>query len=103
LLIAGVIPGIIVGVFLAAMIYIWVWISPQHAPATFRTPPAERRASLIRVWPSLLLILLVLIMLYTGIATPTEIGALGALLAAIIGAAFGRLTVAESIDALKQT
>ena len=103
LLVAGVIPGVIVGVFLAAMIYGWVWLSPQHAPATFRTPPAERRASLVRVWPSLLLILLVLIMLYTGIATPTEIGALGALLAAVIGAAFGRLTMAEAIDALKQT
>jgi tripartite ATP-independent transporter DctM subunit len=103
LLVAGVVPGVIVGVLLAAMIYGWVWLSPQHAPATFRTPTAERRASLVRVWPSLLLILLVLIMLYTGIATPTEIGALGALLAALIGAAFGRLTVAEAIDALKQT
>src|SRR5205814_9687422 len=39
LLIAGVIPGIIVGVFLAAMIYIWGWLSPHHAPATCRTPP----------------------------------------------------------------
>src|SRR3954454_193591 len=103
LLVAGVIPGVIVGVLLAAMIYGWVWLSPQHAPEAFRTPRAARRASLIRVWPSLLLILLVLIMLYTGIATPTEIGALGALLAAVIGAAFGHLTVAESIDALKQT
>ena len=48
----------------------------------------------MRVWPSLLLIVLVLLMLYTGVATPTEIGALGALLAAVIGAVFGRLTVA---------
>src|SRR6476661_6755285 len=103
LLVAGVIPGIIVGILLAAMIYGWVRLSPQHAPATFRTPPAERRASLVRVWPSLLLIGLILIMLYTGIATPTEIGALGAALAAIIGAVFGRLTVPEAVDALKQT
>ena len=35
--------------------------------------------------------------------SPSEIGALGALLAAIIGALFGRLTWAEAIDALKQT
>jgi tripartite ATP-independent transporter DctM subunit len=103
LLVAGVVPGILVGIFLAAMIYIWVRVSPHHAPEAFRTPAAERRASLLRVWPSLLLILLVLMMLYTGIATPTEIGALGALLAAVIGAAFGRLTWPESIDALKQT
>jgi tripartite ATP-independent transporter DctM subunit len=103
LLIAGVIPGVIVGVFLCAMIYGWVVIAPSHAPATFRTPTAERWASLARVWPSLLLILIVLAMLYTGIATPTEVGALGALFAAIIGAAFGRLTFAGAIDALKST
>ena len=98
LLIAGVIPGIIVGILLAVMIYIWVLLSPQHAPATFRVRAPERRASLVRVWPSLLLIVLVLILLYTGVATPTEIGALGALLAAVIGAVFGRLTLANSTD-----
>ena len=42
-------------------------------------------------------------MLYTGIATPTEVGALGAFLAALIGAMFGRLTGADALDALKQT
>ncbi len=103
LLVAGVVPGIMVGILLAVMIYVWVVLSPHHAPATFRTPMPERIASLKRVWPSLLLILLVLLLLYTGIATPTEIGALGAFLAAVIGALFGRLTWAESVGALKQT
>src|SRR5882757_7622348 len=59
LLIAGIIPGIIAGILLAVMIYIWVRLSPQHAPATFRTSKEDRRASLTRVWPSLLLIVLV--------------------------------------------
>src|SRR5581483_3412450 len=100
LLVAGVIPGIIVGILLAVMIYVWVALSPQHAPAAFRTPMSERLASLTRVWPSLLLIVLVLVLLYTGVATPTEIGALGALLAALIGAAFGRLTGPNAIEAI---
>jgi tripartite ATP-independent transporter DctM subunit len=103
LLIAGIIPGIIVGILLAVMIYLWVLISPQHAPATFRVPRAERRASLLKVWPSLLLIVIVIFMLYSGIATPTEIGALGALLAVVIGAAFGRLTFAGAVDAVRET
>jgi tripartite ATP-independent transporter DctM subunit len=103
LLIAGIIPGILVGVLLAAMIFLWVTLSPQHAPATYRVPAQERYASMVRVWPSLLLIFLVLALLYTGIATPTEVGAIGALLAAIIGAAFGRLTAADSVEALKNT
>lgn len=103
LLVAGVVPGIVVGVLLAAMIYLWVVVSPKHAPETYRVSSEERRASLMRVWPSLLLIVIVLVLLYTGVATPTEIGALGALMAGIIGAVFGRLTVAEAIDALKST
>jgi C4-dicarboxylate transporter DctM subunit len=103
LLVAGVVPGIVVGILLGAMIYLWVMVSPQHAPETYRVAAQERRASLGRVWPSLLLIVIVLVLLYTGIATPTEIGALGALMAAVIGAAFGRLTVADAIEALKST
>ncbi|HVG52517.1 MAG TPA: TRAP transporter large permease [Xanthobacteraceae bacterium] len=103
LLIAGVIPGILVGVLLAVMIFVWVTLSPHHAPATYKVSRQERYASMVRVWPSLLLIFLVLALLYTGIATPTEVGAIGALLAAIIGAIFGRLTAADSVDALKNT
>jgi tripartite ATP-independent transporter DctM subunit len=103
LLIAGVIPGIIVGILLAAMIYLWVLISPKHAPDRYRVPSAERWASLVRVWPSLLLIAIVIVLLYTGVATPTEVGAVGAFLAAVIGAAFGRLTLPDTIDALKST
>jgi tripartite ATP-independent transporter DctM subunit len=103
LLIAGVIPGVIVGVLLALMIYLWVRLSPRHAPETFRVERKERWASLVRVWPSLLLIAIVIVLLYTGVVTPTEVGALGALLAAIIGAAFGRLTLEGALDAVKST
>ena len=42
---AGTKLTIIVGIFLTAMVYIWVWLSPHHAPATFRTPPGL-------VWPA---------------------------------------------------
>ena len=59
LLIAGIIPGIIVGFFLAVMVYLWVLVSPKHAPTTFRVPSHERWTSLRRIWPSLLLIVIV--------------------------------------------
>src|SRR5437870_4927580 len=103
LLIAGVVPGIIAGILLAVMVYLWVVISPKHAPSTYRVGAKERWASLVRIWPSLLLILLVLVLLYTGVATPTEVGALGALLAGVIGAVFGRLTWEDAIDAVRST
>jgi C4-dicarboxylate transporter, DctM subunit len=103
LLIAGIIPGLIAGILLAVMVYLWVVISPKHAPTTYRVGRQERWASLVRIWPSLLLIFLVLVLLYTGIATPTEVGALGALLAGIIGAVFGRLTLADALESTIRT
>jgi tripartite ATP-independent transporter DctM subunit len=103
LLIAGVIPGIIVGTFLVLAILVWVRIRPAHAPAIYVVSTAERWASLRRVWPSLLLILLVVVLLYTGAATPTEVGALGAFLAGAIGVAAGRLSWAGALTAVRET
>jgi C4-dicarboxylate transporter, DctM subunit len=103
LLIAGVVPGIIVALFLTAAILVWVRVRPAHAPETYVVPARERWASLGRIWSSLLLIVLVVALLYTGVATPTEVGALGAFLAGLIGFAFGRLTWAGALDALRQT
>ena len=103
LLIAGVVPGIIVGIFLALAIFAWVYIRPQDAPRTQRVPWCQRLDSVRRIWPSLLLILIVLALLYTGIATPTEVGALGSFIAMIIGIALRRLTWAGAAEAVKLT
>jgi tripartite ATP-independent transporter DctM subunit len=103
LLIAGVVPGIIVGIFLAIAILIWVRVSPSQAPETFRVSSAERWAGVRRIWPSLLLILMVLVLLYTGVVTPTEVGAIGAFLSAVIGVALGRLTWTGAVEALRLT
>lgn len=103
LLIAGVVPGILVGVLLTLAIIVWVMLSPSHAPETYVVASSERWASLGRIWSSLLLILMVMTFLYTGVATPTEVGAIGAFLSAVIGVALGRLTWAGALEAVKQT
>jgi C4-dicarboxylate transporter, DctM subunit len=103
LLIAGVVPGFLVALLLTAAIVVWVRVRPSHAPETFAVPARERWASLGRIWSSLLLIGLVVALLYTGVATPTEVGALGAFLAGVIGVAFGRLTWAGALEAVRQT
>jgi tripartite ATP-independent transporter DctM subunit len=103
LLIAGVVPGIIIGIFLALAIFLWVTIRPSHAPKTYRASSAERWASVRRIWPSILLIFIVLVLLYTGVVTPTEVGAIGAFMAALIGVLFGRLTWTGAVQALKGT
>jgi len=103
LLVAGVIPGIILGILLTLCILVWVTIKPSHAPKTIRVPLAERWRSLRNIWPSLLLILIVLLLLYSGVATPTEVGALGAFMAALIGVVMKRLTWHGALHALRET
>ena len=103
LLVAGVVPGIVLGILLALCIVVWVTISPSHAPKTESVPWEERWRSIGRIWPSLLLIVIVLALLYSGVATPTEVGAVGSFMAAAIGVAMGRLTFAGAIEALKET
>jgi len=103
LLIAGIVPGMVVGLFLILAIVVWVRVSPAHAPETYVVSARERWRSLGRIWSSLLLIVLVIALLYTGVATPTEVGALGAFLALVIGVVFGRLTLAGAVQAVRQT
>jgi C4-dicarboxylate transporter, DctM subunit len=103
LLVAGVVPGIIVGVFLILAILVWVRVSPSHAPETYVVSASERWASLKHIWSSLVLIVLVIALMYMGVATPTEVGALGAFLSAAIGIALRRLTWASAVEAARQT
>jgi tripartite ATP-independent transporter DctM subunit len=103
LLVAGVVPGILLGILLTLCILVWVTVSPSHAPKTIRVPSAERWRSLRNIWPSLLLILIVLLLLYSGVATPTEVGALGAFMSALIGVVMRRLTWHGALHALRET
>lgn len=103
LLIAGVIPGIILGIMLTLCILIWVTVRPSHAPKAQRVPLRECLRSLRPVWPSVLLIVVMLGLLYTGIVTPSEVGAIGACLSAVIGIVMRRLTWAGALEAFKAT
>ena len=103
LLIAGIVPGIIVGIFLAAIVYLWAVIRPKDAPGTPPVPWPERWLSLRAVWASLVLIVIVIVFLYGGFCTPSEIAALGAFFAALIGVSTGRLKWPGILEALKAT
>jgi tripartite ATP-independent transporter DctM subunit len=103
LLIAGILPGIVLGILLSLAIMIWVTISPGHAPQTHRVPWAERWKGLLPIWPSIVLIICVLGLLYSGVVTPTEVGAIGAMMAAVIGLALKRLTWVGILEALRLT
>jgi len=103
LLIAGVVPGILLGIVLALVIPIWVAVRPADAPDVEHVSWGERFRSMYRIWPSLLIIGLIFGLLYSGVVTPTEVGAVGALLSALVGFALRRLTLSGSLGACMAT
>ncbi len=105
LLIAGIIPGLLTAAVYTVMIVTRCWLNPALAPPVEFPDRAalwrERADSLSEIWPVLVLVIGVIGGLYAGVVTPTEGGAVGALLATLIGVLQRRLTLAGFIDALK--
>lgn len=79
LLIAGVIPGILTAAVYMAGVYVLVRVKPSLAPEITETVSwNERLRALGKVWPILVLMMLVLGGIYTGLFPPSAAGAAGA-------------------------
>lgn len=86
-LIAGIIPGVALATIFVLVIVGWGLLVDGAAPRGHRYPIRERLASLRGLIPVLLLAALVLGGIFSGFFTVTESGALGAVIALLIGAA----------------
>jgi len=81
----GIVPGILLALLMAGYIIVVATLKPENAPRTDeRFTWGEKFSSLVRVIPAILLIVCILGVIYTGIATPTEAAAVGALGAFLI-------------------
>lgn len=104
LFLAGVVPGILSALVFILLITVRVLIKPDLAPKiTLTATREEKLAALLDIWPLPLLILLVIGSIFAGIVTPTEAGALGALLACLIALARRSLTFGLFSKAVKDT
>ena len=86
LLISGIVPALCVTATILLTILFLIWRDPTRAPPTRSVPWAEKIRLLRLVAPMVILFTIVTGAIYSGIATPTEasaVGALGALLLAI--------------------
>jgi tripartite ATP-independent transporter DctM subunit len=91
LFIAGIIPGLLLGVLFIGYIVVATWLKPEMAPAApegERNLPLKEKLALLKglIMPGLLAAM-VLGSIYAGVATPSEaagIGCLGALISAAI-------------------
>jgi C4-dicarboxylate transporter DctM subunit len=77
LFIAGIIPGVLSVLIYMAMVYVRCSINPSLAPKGKPATWKERIFSLSKAWGVVLVFITVVGGLYTGVATPTEVAALG--------------------------
>lgn len=85
LFIAGIVPGIVLAVLMMSYIFVIGIVQPEKAPrSTEEVTWGMRFSALLKIWPVLLLIVLVLGSIYAGIATPTEAAAVGCIGALIL-------------------
>lgn len=104
LFVAGVIPGILSAVMYILMITVRAKLQPGLAPTSKVTySPEERREAFRDIWPLPVLIVGVLAGIFTGVFSPTEAGAIGAVLAMVIAAVRRSLTWAAIKQALVDT
>lgn len=107
LLIAGIVPGILMALGYVAIV---LWKSRKAAvgnaspDAEQNLPPRRSAAEILRGFLNNLLLpgiiaIAVLVVIFTGIATPTEAAAFGALASIILAFATGRFSVKELLGA----
>ena len=96
----GIIPGIILAIFFIITVTILVMRNPQLAPrSTTKFSRREKMKVSLDLLPFVVIIALVLGTIFTGIMTPTESAALGALLAIILALIYRQM----SFGAIKES
>lgn len=85
LLIAGILPGVLTAAVYCVLIILRAKLNPALAPLSKESASTpEKIKALVAVWPIPLLIFSVIGFMYSGIATATEAGAIGAASAMLI-------------------
>ena len=105
LLIGGLVPGLLLSALMFVYIVILTTLKPHLAPAyeIGRIGWEERLVSLRHFLPFIVLIVLVLGVMFSGLATPTEAAAVGAVGAFGLAAMYGRLSMAVVKQSLLST
>ena len=87
LLLAGILPGLLQALTYSIMLYLRFKFNPSLGKPIPRASWSDRTKSIKGVWGMIVLVFLVMGSIYTGIATPTESAAVGALGSLLLAAA----------------
>ncbi|MBB6520284.1 TRAP transporter large permease [Pseudoteredinibacter isoporae] len=91
LFVGALVPGLILVIFYLLYVYFTAKMKPEVAPAYEEVEEIDRGKVLLSLAPPVLLIVLVLGSIISGIATPTEAAAVGALGATVLAFLKGQL------------
>jgi tripartite ATP-independent transporter DctM subunit len=95
LFLAGIVPGFVIGVLLMGMVYFLVSTGRVHAPVQPRAAVGRIGTSFVRAIPALLAPVILVVGLLSGVATPTELGAITVVYAVLLGFGYRELTLAK--------
>ncbi len=94
LFLAGLIPGLVLAFMYSVYIAVRCILDPTLAPREARATFGERVRALLGLWQIAILVVVVLGGIYGGVASPTEVAALGAFLSILIAIGSGKFTFA---------
>lgn len=104
LFMGGVLPGILLMSLYIGYIFIHCWIDPKMGPPVETSFSLKEKIVVLKgLALPVLLIMLVLGLIYTGIATPTEAAGIGALGSFLCMAVYGKMTYKNTKQALVST
>ena len=101
---AGIVPGILLAITMSAIICFIAVVRPRIAGRPeLRSTVGERMRRLIDLVPAIIIFAVIMGSIYSGLATPTEAGALALITVLLLSAWSGKLTIAMLHDAFRAT
>jgi len=100
---AALFPGILLVSLMLATVFLLCWWKPSYGPPGERTSWVTKIKSLTGFFEVAVIFILVIGGLFAGLFTPTEAGAVGTVIALVLGLAQGHLGAREIIKALDET
>tara|TARA_R110000787_G_scaffold108801_1_gene217239 strand:+ start:293 stop:1606 length:1314 start_codon:yes stop_codon:yes gene_type:complete len=97
LFLAGVLPGLLLTVLFMIAIAIVTWFRPELGPAGPKSSMRQRGGALVQAGPMIVIVLITIGGIYSGVFTPTEAAAVGAMLAFLL-ALFRRKVNSNSLS-----
>jgi TRAP-type transport system large permease protein len=103
LFLAGLVPGFAIGGLLMAMVWYLVASGRVYAPVTKRATVSHLGRTFVRAIPALSAPVILVVGLLSGVATPTELGAITVVYATILGFAYRELTLRKLYACIGET